>query len=89
MNTNNQDMMDRINRERRKEYERVLKLIVHFRSIATSAEMYARELERGPAYRYGLFPIEDLGPAQPADDRDYRKPDGCDGCPLRDFTDPG
>ena len=88
MNTNSQDMMDKINQERLKEYERIRELIIRFRSIATTAEIYAKELEHDQAYRYGLFPIEDLGPARPENDCDYRKPDGCDGCPLLNFADP-
>ena len=83
-NTNDpvQNVLDRANRTRQAEHEKISSTIRRFRVIAALATTWAEQLEQDPSYRYGQFPYEDVGPA----DLDYRRPSGCDGSLFRDFA---
>lgn len=89
-NTNNpvQDVLDRANRTRHEEYEKLCTVISRFRAVAVLASTWADQLEQDPSFRYGRFPCEDAGQVVPEAEPDYQRPSGCDGCPFRDFAVP-
>ena len=95
-NTNNlyQQALDKANQVRMEQYEQFRDWIFQLTAISVMAHSLIRQLKSDPAYKYGLEPFEDLGPAFPegnSTDPDtddvpaFTPPSGCDNCVYRDF----
>ena len=85
-NTDNKELLDKINKVRQKEYEKLDTIAKNFRYIYTLARLYEHHIMKDPVYLYGAYPIEDAGPFDSDSEPDYHRPTGCEGCPIRDFA---
>ena len=95
-NTKNlyQQVLDKANQVRIEQYNKIDDMINQLTAISIMTHSLIRQLEQDPAFKYGLEPYKDLGPAFPEDDStdpdaddvpSYTPPSGCGNCVYRDF----
>lgn len=77
-----QELIAKANRQRLESMEEDHVLIAQLASAARLILDVVHELDK--RHRYDCFPVEDAGPVDPSDPT-YARPEGCDGCPIRDF----